>query len=134
MATVLLGLARFDAFQLDSQSHPPDRQRTQPLDRARRERTAVIGAQPCRQAILSEDPFETLLGALRLGAPHRFTAEQITAMKIGNGEGIAVLCVSHAELPFVVRTPQLIRTLDVLFSKRGIGMIAPPFASLLHQP
>src|SRR5262245_60579501 len=55
-------------------------------------------------------------------------------MKVGNGEGIAVLCISHAELPLEVGAPQLIRGLDVLFSKRGIGMIAPSFGSLLNQP
>src|SRR5262245_61566727 len=54
-------------------------------------------------------------------------------MKIGNGERIAVLRITHAELPLVVRTPQLIRGLDVFFSKRGIGMIAAAFGSLLDQ-
>src|SRR5262245_24703412 len=105
MSTVLLGLTRFDAFHLDSESHPPDRQRTQSLDRARRARIAVIGANARRQAILSVDPFESLLGALRLGALHGFTAEQVTAMKVRNRERIAVLRIPHAELPFEVGAP-----------------------------
>jgi hypothetical protein len=59
MSTVLLlGLTRFDALHLDSESHPPNRQITQSLDRARRERTAVIGAHARWQTILSENPFE----------------------------------------------------------------------------
>src|SRR6476620_11187926 len=105
MATVLLRLARFDALHLDSESHPPDRQTTQSLDRARRERTAVIGAHARRQAILAEDPFESLLGALGLGALHCFTAEQITAMKVGHCERIAVPLIPHSELPFEVGAP-----------------------------
>src|SRR5262245_45571322 len=54
-------------------------------------------------------------------------------MKIGNGERIAVLRIPHAELPLEVRAPQLIRCLNVLFSKRWIGSIAASFGSLLHQ-
>src|SRR5262245_7457493 len=105
MSAVLLGLTRFDALHLDSEPHPPNRQTTHALDRARRERTAVIGANARRQAILAENPFESLLGAFRLGALHRFTAEQIPAMKVRHRQRITVLRIRHAELPFEVGAP-----------------------------
>src|SRR5262245_19541496 len=54
-------------------------------------------------------------------------------MKVGNSEGIAVLGISHAELPLEVGAPQLIWGVDVFFSKCGISMIATTFGSLLNQ-
>src|SRR5215510_5724697 len=100
MPAVLLRLTRFDALELDSQTHPPDRQWAEPLDRARRERHTVIGANTRRQPILSKDHFEALFCTLGLRALHRFTADHIPAMKVGHSQRIAVLRIPHAKLPF----------------------------------
>src|SRR5262245_59689876 len=54
-------------------------------------------------------------------------------MKVADRERIAVLRVSHPELPLVVGAPELIGGPGVLVSKRRRGMIAPTFGSLLDQ-
>src|SRR5262245_53995476 len=133
MPAVLLRLTGCDTLELDSQTHPPDRQWAEPLHRARRERHAVIAANTRRQPILSKHHFETLLCTLRLRTLQRFAADHIPAMKVGDGQRIAVLRIPHAELPLEVGAPQLVGCLDVVFPKRRVGRIASSFGALLDQ-
>src|SRR6185503_5021124 len=87
MTAVLLRVPRPDPFDLDSQSQPPDRQLTEPIDgMRRRKRDAVVGANQLRQA-------EFLEGA----------------REVGDREGVAVLAIAEKKLAFVVGTPERIR-------------------------
>jgi hypothetical protein len=59
VASVLLGMPRRDAFEVNPQAEPPDRQFAEAVDRVRRgKRHPVVGADGARQPELLEGALE----------------------------------------------------------------------------
>ena len=76
MPAVLLRVARFDPFDLDPEAQPPHRELAEPVDRMRRRKDAVVGANYLGQAKLFEGAFEDREGESLLGRQQRFAREQ----------------------------------------------------------
>ena len=102
-------MARLDALDANTQAKPPDRKFAQVEQGvSRSEGNAVVAADAGRQATLLKKPLKHREGVVLSGRRKRFTSEQKTAGMIADGEWITVLAIAEQELPFVVRTPELI--------------------------
>lgn len=74
---VLLGMAWPDAFNLNTESQPPDGQLTEPVDRmGRGERDAFVGPNDLRQPKLLERPLEGGKGEFLLCREQRLARER----------------------------------------------------------
>src|SRR6266704_6639809 len=109
VATVLLRVARLDAFDRNPEPEPPDREFGQIEERIGAcEGDAVVGADGVWQAELPEDILENSEGVGLLGALQGFAGNQVTAGEIGDGQRIAVAAIGQHELALVVGAPQII--------------------------
>src|SRR5437868_11524447 len=116
---VLLGTARLDAFDGDTEPHPPHGQSGQLKERiGAGEWYAVVGADGRRHAKLLENPFKYGESVAFLGGGKRFTGQKIAAGEIGDGQRIAVASVGEHELAFVIGAPKLV-------GRKGLGKGRP---------
>jgi hypothetical protein len=79
------------------------------VDRERRERHAVVGANRERQPVLAEHPFEDRPRRRRLGREQAMALEQEARVLVGDRERKAVDAVPSAELSLEVGRPQVVR-------------------------
>ena len=133
VGAILLRPAWMNPLMLDPEPHPPDVQVREPVNRLRRERYAVVGADRTWQAVLPERALED--GARRHGFRREepMTGQQKPRMLIRDRERVAVHPVARAELPFEVRGPQVIR-----FARgdrdHARVLMRPAAGALVHQP
>src|SRR6202041_3058050 len=112
MTAILLGMARLDSFDADTEPQPPDRQFAQMEQSVSgSEGHTVIAAHVGGQAALLKKPFKHGESVVFFGGREGFTGEQITAGVIGDGQRVAVLPIAQQELSLVIGAPQLIGSL-----------------------
>src|ERR1035438_2671856 len=112
MPAVLGRTARLDALEVDPEAQPPDRELGQTEESGAASRGgAVVGADTTGQP-------KVLKSALKHGKSIRFTgalqgvaAQQVAAGEVGDGQRIAISLIRQHELPLVVGTPKIVRTL-----------------------
>jgi hypothetical protein len=86
VATVLLRVAGFDAFDRNPEPEPPDREFGQVEERIGAcEGDAVVGADRVWQTELLEDILENGEGVGFLGALQGFAGNEVTAGEVGDG-------------------------------------------------
>jgi hypothetical protein len=108
VTAILLGMARFDAFNTDAQAEPPDGELAQVEESVSGgERNAVVAADVGGQTALLKEPFKHESVGF-FGGREGLTGEEKTAGVIGDGQRIAVLMIAEQELAFVIGAPQLI--------------------------
>ena len=89
MAPVLLRAARLDAFDVDPQAQPSDRQLAEVEQRTGAgESNAIVSADGVGQAELLEYAFEHGEGIGFLGGRERLAGDQITAGEVGDRQRI----------------------------------------------
>src|SRR3569833_2344212 len=115
---VLLGLAGLDAFVLDAELQPFDRELSEPGQAARRKRRSVVAADDARHAVLAEEPLEDGPDRTALRALERFAAQHISAAEIRRRQRIAELTVAESKLPFEVGGPDVIGLLRLRQPRR----------------
>src|SRR6185312_2242349 len=109
MASVLLRVARLDAFDRNTKPEPPHRE----LGEVEQgvwtgEGHAVVGANGERQATLAEQPFEGGDCRLFAGGIERLAQQQEARGMVGDGQWIAVAPIAELELALEVSAPQII--------------------------
>jgi len=112
MTAILLGMARLDPFNANTQPEPPDGEFAQVEQGVGgSERNTVIAADVGRQATFLKKPLKHSKSKVFLRGGKSFAGQQITAGMIGDGQWVAVLTIPQQELAFVIGTPQFIGTL-----------------------
>jgi hypothetical protein len=109
VATILLGVARLDAFNANSESEPPDGELTQ-IEQgvSASEGNAVVAADVGRQAALSKKPLKHSKSVVSFGRRKSHTGEEITAGMIGDGQRLAIFMIAEQEFAFVIGAPEFI--------------------------
>src|SRR5215813_7156691 len=105
---ILLRLAGPDPLGPDAQLDPPHRQPRQSADPGRGKRRAVIRTDRLRQAMLLEGRREDRPHILLVGPRHRLTAQQVTAVRVGQGKRITAPAVGGAEPPLEIGAPHVV--------------------------
>lgn len=108
MAAVLLRMARFDAFRMDSQTNPPVTQAAQSCQTDRGKGTAVICPNDVRQSVPTEGLLKACLGPIMIHPFNMAAAQEVPAGVIGNRQRIAPTAILRLEVALEVRTPDLI--------------------------
>jgi hypothetical protein len=124
---ILLRLARHDPLWPDAQLDPPHRQPRQPADARRRKRRAVVRTDRQRQAMLLERRLEDRPHIRLVRSRHRPTAQQVTAVRVGQGERVAPPTVTGAEPAFEIGAPHVVGRLHCR-KRLGVGRTPPPLA------
>jgi len=106
---VLLRAPRPDTLMGDAETHPPDVEIRQAVDRLRRERHPVVGAYGDRETILAESTLEDRPRLDRLRREDTATGEQEAGVLIGDGQRIAVATIARRELPPESCRPEIVR-------------------------
>ena len=132
VGAVLLRAARVNALVRDAEPHPPDVQVREPVDRARRERDAVVGANRPRQPVLTKGPLEHGPRDRGFRREHAVATEQVARVLIRDRQRVAVHAVARPELPFEVRCPQIVRRCRRDRSDAGM-LVRPPAPPTPHQ-
>ena len=113
VTTILLGSTGFNALDANAEAKPPDRKFAQVEQSVcGSERYAVVTADVGGQAALLKKSLKHRESIVFSGRRKGFTSEQETAGVIGDGERITVLAIAEQELAFVIRTPEVIRSLS----------------------
>ena len=73
---------------------------------------AVVSPDPCEHSVLAHGHFADDSDLAQVHVEDDLAANQITAVRVGDGEGIAALAIASGEVPFEAHARQLIRTLD----------------------
>ena len=124
---ILLRMPRFDAFDLDPEPQPPDREFAQAVERVRRRKgRPIVGADGAGQAEIFECALKDGECEARLRRRQRLTREQIAAGEVRDGEGIAVAPIPEHELAFIIRAPEGIRRRRSRQLGAARGVAAPP--------
>jgi hypothetical protein len=96
MTAILLGMARLDSFDADTEPEPPHRKLAQMEQGVGgSEGHTVIAADVGRQATLLKKPLKHSESVLFSSRRKGFTSEKKPAGVIGNGKRIAVLVISQ---------------------------------------
>src|SRR5437879_6309009 len=112
MAAVLLGVARLNPLDANTEPEPPDRELAQIKQGVRgSEGHAVIAADVGWQAALLKKPLKHSESVVFPGRRKGFTGEQKPAGVVGDGQRLAVLMTPQQKLAFVIGAPQLIGAL-----------------------
>src|SRR6202011_1055785 len=93
----LLRLAGDDPLGRDAELDPPHPQPRQSTHPGRRERRTVVRTDRLRQPMLLECRLEDRPHVLLIWTGHRLTAQQVTAVRVTQGERIAPPAVCGAE-------------------------------------
>ena len=132
MPAVLLGLARLDAFGCDAELDPPEAELAESTDASAGEGRAVVAADHVRQAVFTEDRGEDRPGDLAALVGDDLAAEQVSAVGIGDGQGLALASVAGGEPAHVVDAPDSVGR--VAGGERlGVGRDAAPSSSVGDQ-
>src|SRR6266581_1758019 len=111
-AGVLLGVARLNPLDANTEPEPPDRELAQIKQGVRgSEGHAVIAADVGGQAALLKKPLKHSESVVFPGRRKGFTGEQKPAGVVGDGQRIAVLMIPQQKLAVVIGAPQLIGAL-----------------------
>src|SRR6266536_3284339 len=102
MAAVLLGVARLNPLDANTEPEPPDRELAQI-------KQGVRGSEG--HAALLKKPLKHSESVVFPGRRKGFTGEQKPAGVVGDGQRIAVLMIPQQKLAFVIGAPQLIGAL-----------------------
>src|SRR5260370_21171512 len=109
VTAIVLGMARLDPFDADTQAEPPDgefAQMEQGVSGSKRD--TVVTANVGGQAALLKKPFEGGKRVVFASGRERLAAQEISAGMIGDGEWVTVLAVAQQELALIVGTPELV--------------------------
>src|ERR1700729_1937689 len=99
VATVLLGVTRLDAFDMNAEPEPPDRKFAQIEERVGGSKGhTVVGTNAVGQSTFQEELLKGCKSQVFTGGFECLTHEEIARGVIGDGQGIAVGVV--AELKF----------------------------------
>src|SRR5438552_8607253 len=135
VATVLTGSAGVDALRGDAQLDPPHRQLRQPTGANAGERRAIVGAQVQRQAVLTKRCVEDWPHIPRLDpVVQRLTAQQETAVRIGDGQRITPHAITGAEPALEVGTPRVVGCADAAERLRPRWHMPAWSTAFDHQP
>src|SRR6516225_4897447 len=127
VAPVLLRPAGHDPLGPDAQPDPPYRQLRQPAGTRPDKRRTVVRTDCQRQAMLLERRFEDRPYMVLVRARHGLTAQQVTAVGVGQGERIAPPAVAGAEPPFEIGAPHVVGRAHCR-KRPGVGRTPPPSA------
>jgi len=108
MPPILLRLASHDPLGPDAQLDPPHRQPRQPADTRRRKGWAIVRTDRQRQTMLLEGRREDRPHVLFVGPRHCLTAQQVAAVRVGQGERIAPPAVAGAEPALEIGAPHVV--------------------------
>src|SRR5207302_9269187 len=112
MTAVLLGVARLNPLNANTEPEPPDRELAQVKQGVRgSERHTVIAADVGWQAALLKKPLKHSESVVFTGRRKTLTGEQKPAGVVGDGQRIAVLMTPQQKLAFVIGAPQPIGAL-----------------------
>ena len=107
--SVLLRLARRDALRHDAGLDHLDGKLRQPAGPAQGKRRSIVGAQPIRQAELTEGRAQHRPHMIRISARHRLAAQQIAAVGIAQRQRLATAAITGDEPALEVDAPNIIR-------------------------
>ena len=105
MAAVLLRSACLNALMHDPELHPAERKLRKSHEPRARERRAVVGPDSSWHSVLSHSCFTDRSNLTKVYARDYLATNQITAMRVGDGERIASLAVTRHEVAFEIHTP-----------------------------
>jgi hypothetical protein len=128
VSAVLLGVGGLDEFGGDAEPDPPGGELGQAAEGAGGEGDAVVRADPLREPVLPEQAFKRHAGRCQQGPGQRVAGEQVAAVAVDDGEGIAVLAVAGLELAFEVGGPHGVRRIHRRGRAAGVpgaGAAAP---------
>src|SRR5215471_128895 len=108
VTAILLWLAGNDPLRPDAELEPPYRQPRQAARSGRGKRRTVVRTDRQRQPMLAECRLEDRPHMLVVGAHHCLTAQQVTAVRIAQGERIAAPPVAGAKPPLEIGAPHVI--------------------------
>ena len=109
MTTVLLWMARLDAFDADAQTEPPDSELAEVEQSVRgSEGHTVIAADVGGQAALFKKSLKHSESVIFSRRGKSLTSEKKPAGVVGDGERIAIFAIPEHELALVVGAPELI--------------------------
>src|SRR6516162_3513781 len=106
VTAILLRLAGNDPLRPDAELEPPYRQPRQAARSGRGKRRTVVRTDRQRQPMLAERRLEDRPHMLGVGARHGLTAQQVTAVRIAQGERIAAPPVAGAKPALEIGTPR----------------------------
>src|SRR6516225_7352121 len=125
--SILLRLSSHDPLGPDAQLDPPYRQPRQPADPERGKRRAVVRTDRQRQAMLLEGRLEDWPHILLVRSRHGLTAQQVTAVRVGQGERIAPPTVAGTKPTLEIGAPHVVGRAHCRKRLR-VGRTAPPLA------
>src|ERR1700736_6714245 len=112
MPAVLSRTPRLDALEVDPEAQPPDRELGQTEEgSATGKGGAVVGADTTGQPKVLKSALKHGKGIRLTGTLQGVAADQIAAGEVGDGQRIAISLIRQHELPLVVGTPKVVRTL-----------------------
>jgi len=98
VTTVLLRSACLNALVHDPKLHPSEREFRQSQEPCARKRCAIVGPYPCWHPILSHSCFADRSDLAEIYTRNNLATNQITAMRVGDGEWIAALTIAGGEV------------------------------------
>ena len=140
MGSVILRRGWPGTLRHNAQLDPSHGNSAEAARRATGEGNAVIGVDHQRQTILVKGCLEDGVHVQRIGLRHDVAAQQIAAVRVGDGERIATGAVGGAEPAFEIGAPSLIDCLDRgerLLERRRAYPRLPPMrksGALQHLP
>src|ERR1700730_18458566 len=132
VSAILLRMAGGDAFRHDAQLDPPHRQARQPGQRSRSKRRAVIRADGCGHAVLAKSRFKYGLHSGRVGLLYALAAQQVSAVRVGDGQRIDALPVGGWKPALESRAPHAIRSIGMR-ELRAVGSGAQALLAWHYQ-
>src|SRR6516162_2294269 len=124
---ILLRLARHDPLGPDAQFDPPHRQPRQSADARRGKGRTVIRTDRQRQAVLLERRLEDRPHMLLVRSRHSLTAQQVTAVRVSQGERITPPAVAGAKPTLEIGAPHVVGRAHCRKRLR-VGRTAPALA------
>jgi hypothetical protein len=113
MPAVILWRCRSRAFRHNAQLHPAHRNPAEAPRRTTGEGYAVVGVNHQRQSMFVKGGVENRSDVRRIGFFDDVTAQQESAVRVGDGQRIAACAVRGAEPALEIGAPGLIGLLDL---------------------
>ena len=105
VAAVLLGFSGFNELGGDAELDPPGTELGEPSEGHGSEGNAVVGADPFREAVGSENPLEHTHCGIEGGSQEPLALEEEAAVAVLDGEGVAVGAIGGLEVALEVSSP-----------------------------
>jgi hypothetical protein len=117
---VLLGAAGRDAFRPNAETNPPHGEAAQTCQAGAAEGRTIVGADGGRETELAKGRGEDIAHVWAIRLRGGAAAQQVAAIGVGNGEGIATLAVAGEKPAFEIGAPHVIGRGGVC-QRLGIG-------------